>query len=240
MWSAFVHVCTLNHFSCVQLCVTPQTVAHQAPLSTGFSRPGYWSRLPCLPLGDLPNPGIEPGSLALQADSLPSEPPGKPWSVFTSTLFSLRSHLSSMLGCLPGLYSLNESVEGLLCLRELVPVLLWADTCISELILKITLEQTFLIPLSEFWPPLEGAVILSVRQVRSPGPVTGAPATEQLSFRIIFKVLAISLMVVSLRKHKTTLECLALILSVYFVKNKTKNRTSDWKMQTIVGNDTDF
>jgi len=69
-----------------------------------------------------------------------------------------------------------------------------------------------------------------VRQVRSPGPVTGAPA--------IFKVLAISLLVVSLRKHETTLGCLALILSVYFVKNKTKNRTSDWKMQTIVGNDT--
>jgi len=43
-----------------------------------FSRQEYWSRLPCPPPGDLPNPGIEPGSPALQADSLLSEPPGKP------------------------------------------------------------------------------------------------------------------------------------------------------------------
>ena len=43
----------------------------------GFSRQGYWSGLPCPPPGDLPNPGIEPRSPALQANSLPSEPPGK-------------------------------------------------------------------------------------------------------------------------------------------------------------------
>ena len=43
----------------------------------GLSRQEYWSELPCSPPGDLPNPGIEPGSSALQADSLPSEPPGK-------------------------------------------------------------------------------------------------------------------------------------------------------------------
>ena len=42
-----------------------------------FSRQGYWSGLPCPPPGDLPNPGIEPGSPALQADSLLSESPGK-------------------------------------------------------------------------------------------------------------------------------------------------------------------
>ena len=45
----------------------------------GFSRQEYWSGLPCPPPGDLPDPGIEPGSPALQADSLPSKPPGKPW-----------------------------------------------------------------------------------------------------------------------------------------------------------------
>ena len=45
------------------------TVAHQAPLSMGFSRLEYWSRLPCAP-GDLPNPGIEPVAPALQVDSL--------------------------------------------------------------------------------------------------------------------------------------------------------------------------
>ena len=44
----------------------------------GFSRPEYWSWLPCPPPGDLPNPGIEPSSLALQVNSLPSESPGKP------------------------------------------------------------------------------------------------------------------------------------------------------------------
>ena len=58
--------------------VTPWTVPHQAPLSMEFSRQEYWSELPFPSPGDLPNPGIEPGSPALQAYSLPSEPPGKP------------------------------------------------------------------------------------------------------------------------------------------------------------------
>ena len=58
----------------------PWTVACQAPPSTGFSRQEHWRGLPCPPPGDLPNPGIEPRSPALQVDSLPSEPPGKPSS----------------------------------------------------------------------------------------------------------------------------------------------------------------
>ena len=58
--------------SCPTL-VTPWTVAHQAPLSMGFSRQEYWSGLPFLSSGDLPDPGIEPGSSALQADDLPTE-----------------------------------------------------------------------------------------------------------------------------------------------------------------------
>ena len=62
----------------VQLFATPWTVAYQAPLSKEFSRQEYWSRLPFSSPLDLPNPGIEPGSPALQADALPSEPPGKP------------------------------------------------------------------------------------------------------------------------------------------------------------------
>ena len=53
-------------------------VAYQAPLSMGFSRQECWSGLPLPSPGDLPNPGIEPGSPAMQADALPSEPPGKP------------------------------------------------------------------------------------------------------------------------------------------------------------------
>ena len=56
--------------------MTLWTVARQAPLSVEFSRQKYWSRVPCPPPGDLPDPGIEPRSPTLQADSLPSEPPG--------------------------------------------------------------------------------------------------------------------------------------------------------------------
>ena len=56
-----------------ELFVTPQTVAHQAPLSMEFSRQEYWSGLPVPSPGDLSNPGIKPGSPTLQADSLPSE-----------------------------------------------------------------------------------------------------------------------------------------------------------------------
>ena len=69
-------------YSHVQIFVTLWTVAHQAPLSMGFPRKEYWSGLLCLPPGDLPNPGAEPTSPvspALQADSLPTEPPGKPY-----------------------------------------------------------------------------------------------------------------------------------------------------------------
>ena len=58
--------------SCLTL-VTTWTVAHQAPLSMGFSRQEYWSGLPVPSPGDLPNPGIEPRSPALQAGSLPTE-----------------------------------------------------------------------------------------------------------------------------------------------------------------------
>ena len=51
---------------------TPWTVAHQAPLSVGFSRQEHWSGLPFPSPGDLPDPGIEPRSPALQPDSLPT------------------------------------------------------------------------------------------------------------------------------------------------------------------------
>ena len=62
--------------SCVQLSVIPSTVAHQAPLSMKFSRQEYWSGQPFPSPGDLPDPGIEPGSPVLGSDSLPSEQPG--------------------------------------------------------------------------------------------------------------------------------------------------------------------
>ena len=62
----------------VQLFVTPWTVAYQASPSMEFSRQEYWNGLPFPSPGDLPDPGIELRSPALQADALPSEPPGKP------------------------------------------------------------------------------------------------------------------------------------------------------------------
>ena len=68
----------VKSLSRVRLFATSWTAARQAPLSMGFSRQEYWSGLPFPSLGDLPNPGIEPGSPALQADALSSEPPGKP------------------------------------------------------------------------------------------------------------------------------------------------------------------
>ena len=57
----------LSHFSHVRLFVTSWTVAHQTPLSMGFSRQDYWSGLPCPLLGDLPDPGIVPMSLVSPA-----------------------------------------------------------------------------------------------------------------------------------------------------------------------------
>ena len=68
----------LSRFSHVQLFATLWTVAHQAPLSMGFSRQEYWCGLPYLPPGYLPNSGIKPRSPALQADSFPVEPPRNP------------------------------------------------------------------------------------------------------------------------------------------------------------------
>ena len=69
-----VHDYVLN---CVRLIATPWIVAHQAPLSMGFPRQEYWIGLPFPSPGDRLAPGIEPGSLALHTDSLPSEPPVK-------------------------------------------------------------------------------------------------------------------------------------------------------------------
>ena len=74
----------VKSLSCVRLFVTPQTVAYQAPLSMGFSRQEYWSGLPFPFPEDLPDPGIQPTSPTLQADALPSEPPGKPQTMLNS------------------------------------------------------------------------------------------------------------------------------------------------------------
>ena len=71
------HFRSVQSLSRVQLFATPRTVARQAPLSMGFSRQEYWSGLPVPSPEDLPDPGIEPRSPVLQADSLPSEIQGR-------------------------------------------------------------------------------------------------------------------------------------------------------------------
>ena len=73
-WSCCMHAQLL---SCVQLFVTPWTVAHKAPLSMGFPKQEYWSWLLFPSPGDLPNPGIEPGSPALTSGVFTTESPGK-------------------------------------------------------------------------------------------------------------------------------------------------------------------
>ena len=65
--------------------MTPGTVACEAPPSMGFPRWEYWSGLPFSSPGDLPDPGIKPGSPALQVDSLPSEPPSRPIGISEPT-----------------------------------------------------------------------------------------------------------------------------------------------------------
>ena len=73
-----MHETNAQSLSNVWLFEAPWTVAHQAPLSMEFSWQEHWSGLPVPSPVDLPNPGIKPGSPALQLDSLPSEPQGKP------------------------------------------------------------------------------------------------------------------------------------------------------------------
>ena len=72
----------LKSLSRARLFVTPRTVAYQASQSMGFSRQEYWSRVPFLSPGDLPNPGIEPRSPALEADAYPLSQQGSLWYLF--------------------------------------------------------------------------------------------------------------------------------------------------------------
>ena len=82
----------MNEYECISRSVVSDslpswTVARQAPLTIRFSRQEYWSGFPFPSPGDLPDPGIEPRSTALQADTLLSEPPGSPPSASEDTCF---------------------------------------------------------------------------------------------------------------------------------------------------------
>ena len=94
----------LKLFSHVQLSGTPWTIAYQAPPSMGLSRQEHWSGLPFPSPGDLPNPGIEPWSPALQTNALPSELPGKPMLI-TANATVVKSLLADAgdTGSIPGL-----------------------------------------------------------------------------------------------------------------------------------------
>ena len=74
----FMEKVKVKSVSGARLFATPWTVAYHTPPSMGFSRQEYWSELPFLSPGDLPDLGTEPGSPVLQAASLPTEPLEKP------------------------------------------------------------------------------------------------------------------------------------------------------------------
>ena len=102
-------------FSCVQLSATPWTVTHRIPLFTGFCRQELleWVAIPFS--RDLPDPGIEPASPALQADSLPSEPPP------ACPLFCRASSGLGLVGC----YSPTVVARGVLDLTTSTTVTIW-------------------------------------------------------------------------------------------------------------------
>ena len=115
----------LSRFSCVQLFVTLWTVAHQASLSVGFSGQEYWSRLPCSPPGDLPDPGIEsvsPLAPVLQADSLPLSHQGSPCNIIKSLslifilcwrpLLCLQGQRAVCRAALPSLFESWQGLDG--------------------------------------------------------------------------------------------------------------------------------
>ena len=107
----------LSHFSHVWLFSTLWTITFEAPLSMGFSRQQYWGGLPFPSPEDLPNTGIKLKSLALQADSLPSELPGKPESWSQNYLENGRSgslvhDLSAAAGCFSALLNKVDPIQG--------------------------------------------------------------------------------------------------------------------------------
>ena len=101
----------------VWLSATPWTIQ-----SMEFSRPEYWSGEPLPSPGDLPNPGIEPRSPALQADSIPAEPQGKPKNTGVGSLSLLQ-----------GIFPTQESNWGLLCCRQILYQLSYQGSPFSSL-----------------------------------------------------------------------------------------------------------
>ena len=95
-----------------------------------FSRPEYWSGLPFPSPGDLPNPGIKPRSPALQADSLPAEPPGNTKNIGVGSLSLLQ-----------GIFPTQESNQGLLNYRQMLYQLSYQGSPTWQLITKTNKSQ---------------------------------------------------------------------------------------------------
>ena len=117
----FLFCCSQSAQFCPTLC---NPVDRSPPGSSvhGDSPGEYWTGLPCPPPGDLPDPGIEPRSPALQADSLPSEPPGKPKNTGVGTLFLLQ-----------WIFLTQESKRGLLHCRQILYGLSYQGRIVSHL-----------------------------------------------------------------------------------------------------------
>ena len=142
--------------------MTPWTTVCQTPLSMGILQARYWSRLPCPPPGDLPNPGIKSRSPALQADSLPSEPPGNPKNTGVGDL-SLRQ----------GIFPTQELNWGLLHCRQILFQLSYQGSPhASTLFFKIYILYHL------FWPCSMACGILVPRLGIEPTP----PAVKAQSF----------------------------------------------------------
>ena len=103
-----IHVCCLSR-SVLSDFIIPRTIPARLLCTWRFSRQEYWSGLPCLPLGHLPNPGIKCRTPALQRDSLPAEPPGKPKNTGVGSLSLLQ-----------GKFPTQELNWGLLHCREIL------------------------------------------------------------------------------------------------------------------------
>ena len=106
----------LSRFSRVSLFVTPWTVAHQAPLSMGFSRQEYWSGLLCPPSGDLPDLGIEPASPALAGEVFTTSTTWKAWVhslVQSSSVAQLCLIVCDTMDCSTPGFSVHHQLLGL-------------------------------------------------------------------------------------------------------------------------------
>ena len=128
--------------------MTPWTVAYQALPSMKFSRQEYWSGLPFPSPGDLPDPWIEPRSPALQADALPSEPPGKPHMLCSTAKKKKKKSLKAQQRVLNEhkIHLMNEVLsEYQLCSERNVNLGVSYSTRLAAVMGKLLTTQTFVL-----------------------------------------------------------------------------------------------